>query len=52
MAQVGPAFETQAECRFLSMVREKFVILYFADLFNRFEGSGVNVFIFQLALRR
>ena len=24
VAQVGPAFETPAECRFLSMVREKF----------------------------
>jgi len=29
-AQVGPAFETPAECRFLSMVREKF------SLFCRF----------------
>ena len=26
-AQVGPAFETPAECRFLSMVRQKFFIL-------------------------
>lgn len=30
MAQVGPAFETPAECRFLSMVSEEF------SLFCRF----------------
>lgn len=26
VAQVGPAFETPAECRFLSMVREEFYL--------------------------
>ena len=38
-AQLGPAFETPAECRFLSAVREKFSLTYFVDLFNRF---GLN----------
>ena len=40
-AQVGPAFETPAECRFLSAVREKFSL--FCRFVQQVWGSGSSI---------